>query len=330
MDIDTSISTDSPSTTRAQLKWTNDMESTFIATMKTMRVPPTKNVPSGFTKDAYKRIAEIIEDKSSQPELCDPVRMKNKLGALRNDWRTYTNLLNMPWPKLPNGLPTNTDEVLEKYYKEQDPNARKFRAAPLKNFDELTELFDPERDGDQHSNSPAVTPSVGPSASLRQSQPLPLPHSPYQSAASRELINSRHHQLQGTLTPASGDPHTPHSNPTSQLSTKRPAESSISNQAKRVLMVESVPQQPPAADTLRAYYGNTSQVPPVAAATALFKATFSSLPTRQRVAAIEHFADPHVAEIFLHTDDEVRKGLVRDWVTAAGVLPATPLRPDAF
>ena len=318
MDIDASISTDSPhgaSSTRTQLKWTNDMEHTFIATMKAMRGPPSKTVPSGFTKDAYKRVAEIIKDKSSQPELCDPVRMKNKLGALRNDWRTYTNLLNLPWPKLPNGLPTNTDEVLENYYKDQDPNARKFRAAPLRHFDELTELFEPEREGEQRLNSPAVTPSVGTSGSLRQSLPLPLPYSPYQSAASQELINSRFH--------------TPHVNPTSQQSSKRPAESSISNQAKRVLMGESVPPQPPAADTLRAYHGNTSQVSPVAAATSLFKATFSSLPTRQRVAAVKHFADPHVAEIFLHTDDEVREGLVKEWIIAAGIMPATPLRPDA-
>jgi hypothetical protein len=98
MDVDTSISTVSPggpASTRTQLKWTNDMELTFIATMKTIRGPPTKNVPSGFTKEAYKRVAESIKDKSSQPDLCDHVRMKNKLGALKNDWRTYTNLLNM-------------------------------------------------------------------------------------------------------------------------------------------------------------------------------------------------------------------------------------------
>ncbi|KEQ76555.1 hypothetical protein M436DRAFT_60385 [Aureobasidium namibiae CBS 147.97] len=225
MDNDASISTDTPSgptSTRTQLKWTNDMEQTFIATMKAVRGPPTKTVPSGFTKDAYKRVAEIIKDKSSQPELCDHVRMKNKLGALRNDWRTYTNLLNLQWPKLPNGLPTNTDEVLENYYRDQDPNARKFRAAPLRHFDELTELFESEREGEQRLNSPAVTPSLGTSASLRQSLPLPLPHSPYQSAASQELISSRFH--------------TPHAHPTPQRSLKRPAESSISNQAKRVLM----------------------------------------------------------------------------------------------
>lgn len=330
MDVDTSISTDSPNITRTQLKWTDNMEQTFIATMKTMRGPPSKTVPSGFTKDAYRRVAEIIKDKSSQPELCDHVRMKNKLGALRNDWRTYSNLLRLPWPKLPNGLPTNTDEVLENYYKEQDPNARKFRAAPLRHFDELTDLFNPEKEGEQSLNSPAATPSVGTSASLRQSLPLPLPHSPYQSAASRELINSRFHHREGTLPPAPGNPHTPRVDLSPQLSAKRPAESSTSNQAKRLLMSESVSSQPPAADTLRTYYANASQISSVAAATALFKATFSSLPARQRVAAVKHFANPHIAEIFLHTDEEVREGLVREWIIAAGIMPATALRPDAL
>ena len=320
MDIDTSISTDSPSgpvSTRTQLKWTNDMEQTFITTMKTLRCPPTKNVPSGFTKDAYKRVAEIIKDKSTQPHLCDHVRMKNKLGALRNDWRTYSNLLNMQWPALPNGLPTNTDEVLEIYYTEHDPNARKFRAAPLRHFDELTELFDPEREGEQRLNSP----STSISGSLRQS--LPLPHSPYESVVPQEQPTAQVTGLQNTLAPATNNPYTP------QSSTKRAAETSISSQAKRVLMGESVPPQPRAIDTLRAYYGNTPQISPVVAATALFKATFASLPTRQRVAVVKHFAEPNVAEIFLHTDEGVREGLVRDWIVAAGIIPANPLRPNA-
>lgn len=324
MDVDTSISTDSPSgpaSTRTQLKWTNDMEQTFIATMKTMRGPPTKNVPSGFTKDAYKRVAEIIKDKSSQPDLCDHVRMKNKLGALRSDWRTYVNLLNMQWPHLANGLPTNTDKVLEAYYKEQDPNARKFRAATLRHFDELTELFDPEKEEEQRLISPSRSETVERSGSLRQS--LPLPHSPYQSVVPQEQSTTQVYDLQNTLAPATSNPYTP------QPSTKRPAEISISNQAKRVLMGESVPPQPRATDTLRAYYGNTSQISPVAAATALFKATFASLPIRQRVAVVKHFAEPNVAEIFLHTDEGVREGLVRDWIFAAGIIPANPLRPDA-
>mgnify|MGYP000867385966 CR=1 FL=1 len=325
MDADTSITTDSPSgtgSTRAQLKWTNDMEKTFIATMKSMRGPPTKNVPSGFTKDAYHRVADIIKQKSSQPELCDHVRMKNKLGALRNDWRTYTNLLNMQWPRLPNGLPTNTDDTLEKYYKEQDPNARKFRAAPLRLFAELTDLFNPEAMGEQRLNTPSASAAVPTSGStLRQS--LPLPHSPYESAVSQEQLTGQNHITQDTLASSTNNPHTPHFNSTS----KRTAESSLSNQAKRVLMGESLPHQPSAAHTLRAYYSNTSQISPVAAATALFKATFPSLPARQRVAAVKQFVDSNMAEIFLHTDDEVREELVRGWIIAAGIMPATPLRP---
>jgi hypothetical protein len=301
------------------------MELTFIATMKTIRGPPTKNVPSGFTKEAYKRVAESIKDKSSQPDLCDHVRMKNKLGALKNDWRTYTNLLNMRWPTLPNGLPTNTDEVLETYYKEQDPNARKFRAAPLKYFDELTELFDPEKEGEQPLNSPSASQAVGRSGSLRQS--LPLPHSPYESVVAQDSPTSQVHDIQETSTPAANVPYTPYSNSTTQSSTKRPADTSISNQAKRVLMGDSIPPQSHAADILRAYYGNTSQISPVAAATALFKASFAALPTRQRVAAVKHFAETNVAEIFLHTDEGVREELVRGWIIAAGIMPGTPLRP---
>jgi hypothetical protein len=314
MDVDTSISTDSPrgiASTRTQLKWTNDMELEFINYMASIRGPPSKNVPSGFTKEAYKRVAEIIKDKSSQPELCDHVRMKNKLGALKSDWRTYVNLMNMQWPTLPNGLPTNTDEVLETYYKEQDPNARKFRAAPLRHFTELNDLFDPQGEG-----VPPASPSVRIPASIRQS--LPLPHSPNQSVAPQEQ----------SITHALSTYNSPYSNPTPQTSSKRPAESSISSQAKRVLMGESVHPQPQAADTLRAYYGNTSQISPVAAATALFKATFAFLPIRQRAAAVKHFADQNVAEMFLHTDAEVREVLVRDWIISAGIMPAIPSRPD--
>lgn len=314
MDVDTSISTDSPrgiASTRTQLKWTNDMELEFINYMASIRGPPSKNVPSGFTKEAYKRVAEIIKDKSSQPELCDHVRMKNKLGALKSDWRTYVNLMNMQWPTLPNGLPTNTDEVLETYYKEQDPNARKFRAAPLRHFTELNDLFDPRGEG-----VPPASPSVRIPASIRQS--LPLPHSPYQSVAPQEQ----------SITHTLSTYNSPYSNPTPQTSTKRPAESSISSQAKRVLMGESVHPQPQAADTLRAYYGNTSQISPVAAATALFKATFAFLPIRQRAAAVKHFADQNVAEMFLHTDADVREVLVRDWIISAGIMPAIPSRPD--
>jgi hypothetical protein len=319
MDADTSITTDSPSgtvSTRTQLKWTNDMELAFIDYMTSIRGPPSKTVPSGFTKDAYKRVAEIIKDKSSQPELCDHVRMKNKLGALKNDWRTYVNLMNTPWPRLPNGLPTNTDDVLENYYKEQDPNARKFRAASLRHFTELTDLFDPDKVAVHPSNLPSVSTPVTTSGSLRQS--LPLPHSPYQSVVPPEQSTSQTRNLQGTLTTASNNPPTPY---TSQPSTKRPAETSISNQAKRILMGESLPSQPQSADTLRAYYGNTSQISPVAAATALFKATFSTLPTRHKVAVVKHFADQNVAEIFLHTDADVREGLVREWIISAGLLP---------
>jgi hypothetical protein len=322
MDADASITTDSPSgtvSTRTQLKWTNDMELAFIDYMTSIRGPPSKTVPSGFTKDAYKRVAEIIKDKSSQPELCDHVRMKNKLGALKNDWRTYVNLMNTPWPRLPNGLPTNTDDVLENYYKEQDPNARKFRAASLRHFTELTDLFDPEKVAVHPSNLPSVSTPVTTSGNLRQS--LPLPHSPYESVVPPEQPTSQIHNLQGTLTTASTNPHNPYTNPTSQPSTKRPAETSISHQAKRILMGESLPSQPQSADTLRAYYGNTSQISPVAAATALFKATFSTLPTRHRVAAVKHFADQNVAEIFLHTDADVREGLVREWIISAGLLP---------
>jgi hypothetical protein len=329
MDADTSITTDSPSGTvssRTQLKWTIDMELAFIDYMTSIRGPPSKTVPSGFTKDAYKRVAEIIKDKSSQPELCDHVRMKNKLGALKNDWRTYVNLMNMQWPTLPNGLPTNTDEVLENYYKERDPNARKFRAAPLRHFVELTDLFDSEKEREQRLNSPSVSASVGTTGSLRQS--LPLPHSPYQSVVPREPTTTQVYDPQEASTPIMNNHYTPHSNPTSHPSTKRPADTSISNQAKRILMGESLPPQPQSADTLRAYYGNTSSISPVAAATALFKATFSSLPTRQRVAAVKNFADPHVAEIFLHTDAEVREGLVREWIISAGIMPARSLGSD--
>ncbi|CAD0093602.1 unnamed protein product [Aureobasidium vineae] len=294
---DTSISTDSPSArpSRTQLKWTNDMEVAFIATMKSMQSPPTKNVPSGFTKDAYKRVAEIIKDKSSQPDLCDDVRMKNKLGALRNDWRTYVNLLNMQWPRLPNGLPTNTDEVLENYYKDQDPNARKFRAAPLRHFVELNLLFDPE--GEQPLASPSLS----------------RPTVDYQAPSSTQV-----HDLQDTLTnTTNNDTYTPHSGPSPHLPAKRPAETSISNQAKRILMSDSPPTQPRAQDTLRAYYGNTSQISPVAAATALFTSTFSSLPIRHRVITVKHFQDTNMAEIFLHTDAELREGLVNQWIKDA-------------
>ncbi|CAD0112604.1 unnamed protein product [Aureobasidium uvarum] len=315
---DTSISTDSPSgarSSRTQLKWTNDMEVAFIATMKSMQSPPTKNVPSGFTKDAYKRVAEIIKDKSSQPDLCDDVRMKNKLGALRNDWRTYVNLLTMQWPRLPNGLPTNTDDVLENYYKDQDPNARKFRAAPLRHFVELNLLFDPE--GEQPLASPSSSRPVPVSGDLRQS--LPLPHSPYETVDYQAPSSTQVHDLQDTMTNGTHNPYTPHSGPASHLSAKRPAETSISNQAKRILMSESLPTQPRSQDTLRAYYGNTSQISPVAAATALFGATFSSLPIRHKVIAVKHFQDTNMAEIFLHTDADVREELVNQWVRDAEI-----------
>jgi hypothetical protein len=66
----------------------------------------------------------------------------------------------------------------------------------------------------------------------------------------------------------------------------------------------------------------------VAAATALFKATFAFLPIRQRAAAVKHFADQNVAEMFLHTDADVREVLVRDWIISAGIMPAIPSRPD--
>lgn len=322
MDPDTSISVDSPTgpkPSRTQLKWTNDMEVAFIATMKSMQGAPTKNVPSGFTKDAYKRVAEIIKDKSSQPDLCDDIRMKNKLGALRNDWRTYVNLLAMPWPRLSNGLPTNTDEVLENYYKEQDPNARKFRAAPLRHYDELTDLFDPE-----HLVAQRLASESAPRATempAAHSQSVPLPHSPYASVAPQEQAPAQVHDLQSTLADTSSTPYTPHHGLPPPPAAKRPAESTLSNQAKRILMGESLPAEPRVYDTLRAYYGNTSQVSPVAAATALFKATFSSLPTRQRAIAVKHFADPNMAEIFLHTDAEVRENMVNDWIIAAGHLP---------
>ncbi|KAI4716266.1 hypothetical protein E4T48_07554 [Aureobasidium sp. EXF-10727] len=309
---DTSISTHSPGgprPSRTQLKWTNDMEVAFIATMKTMQSPPTKNVPSGFTKDAYKRVADIIKHKSSQPDLCDDVRMKNKLGALRNDWRTYVNLLNMQWPRLPNGLPTNTDDVLETYYKDQDPNARKFRAAPLKHFAELNALFDPE--GEQPPASPSTSRPVPVSR-------ISLPHSPYETVDYQAPPSTQVHDLQDTLTNGTNNNiSTPHSGPVSHLSAKRPAETSISTQAKRILMANSPPTQPRAQDTLRAYYGNTSQISPVAAATALFTSTFSSLPIRHRVLAVKHFQDTNMAEIFLHADAELREGLINEWIKDA-------------
>ncbi|KAG9960036.1 hypothetical protein KCU61_g6903, partial [Aureobasidium melanogenum] len=327
MDPDTSISVDSPSgskPSRSQLKWTNDMEVTFIATMKSMQGPPTKNVPSGFTKDAYKRVAEIIKDKSSQPDLCDDIRMKNKLGALRNDWRTYVNLLAMPWPRLPNGLPTNTDDVLESYYKEQDPNARKFRAAPLRHYDELTDLFDPEHLVEQRlASEPVSRPTEVPAA---HGQPVPLPHSPYESAP-QEPSSTQVHEPQSTPADTTSTPYTPHYGPPSQTAAKRPAEPTLSNQAKRILVGDPLPAEPRPYDTLRAYYGNTSQVSPVAAATSLFKATFSSMPTRQRAIVVKHFADSNVAEIFLHTDAEVREEMVKSWIIAAGHLPQLPQLP---
>ncbi|KAG9512996.1 hypothetical protein KCV07_g9070, partial [Aureobasidium melanogenum] len=329
MDPDTSISVDSPSASkpsRSQLKWTNDMEVAFIATMKSMQGPPTKNVPSGFTKDAYKRVAEIIKDKSSQPDLCDDIRMKNKLGALRNDWRTYVNLLAMPWPRLPNGLPTNTDDVLESYYKDQDPNARKFRAAPLRHYRDLTELFDPEHLVEQRLASESVSrPAEVPAAN---GQSVPLPHSPYESVAPQERPSTQVHDQPNTLPDTTTNtPYTPHHGPPSQAASKRPPESTLSNQAKRILMGDPLPAEPRPYDTLRAYYANTSQVSPVAAATSLFKATFSSMPTRQRAVVVKHFADPNLAEIFLHTDAEVREEMVKSWIIAAGHLPQLPGRP---
>ncbi|KAI5208275.1 hypothetical protein E4T39_01623 [Aureobasidium subglaciale] len=296
MDLDTANSTDSPGVkaARTQLKWTNDMELAFIATMKSMQSAPTKTVPSGFTKEAYKRVAEIMKARSMQPDLCDDIRMKNKLGALRNDWRTYVNLLNTGWSRLPNGVPTNTDEVLENYYKEQDPNARKFRAAPLRHFAELTDLFDPNQE--EPLNSPSTARSLIPN--VRQS--VQLPQSPYESA----IPQAQEHEDSASLMSEhlnQSHPYTPH---TSVLSSKRPAEASLSNQAKRILLGESPPSQPRPSDTLRAYYGNTSQTSPVAAATALFQASFSSLPVMQRVAAVKRFQDQNLAEIFLHTDAE--------------------------
>ncbi|KAI5236233.1 hypothetical protein E4T43_08777 [Aureobasidium subglaciale] len=302
MDPDTSIPTDSPGVkaARTQLKWTNDMESAFIATMKGMQGAPTKTVPSGFTKEAYKRVAEIMKARSMQPDLCDDVRMKNKLGALRNDWRTYVNLLNTGWSRLPNGVPTNTDEMLETYYKEQDPNARKFRAAPLRHFAELTDLFDPNQE--ESSNSPSTARSLIPNA--RQS--VQLPQSPYESAMPQlqDHLPTQSREESTSLTSEHlnhSHPYTPH---TSLSSVKRPAEASLSNQAKRILLGESPPSQPRPSDTLRAYYGNTSQISPVAAATALFQSTFSSLPVMQRVAAVKRFQDQNLADVFLHTDAE--------------------------
>ncbi|KAG9730635.1 hypothetical protein KCU73_g11801, partial [Aureobasidium melanogenum] len=329
MDPDTSIAVDSPSgakPSRSQLKWTNDMEVAFIATMKSMQGPPTKNVPSGFTKDAYKRVADIIKHKSSQPDLCDDIRMKNKLGALRNDWRTYVNLLAMPWPRLPNGLPTNTDDVLESYYKDQDPNARKFRAAPLRHYHDLTDLFDPEHLVEQRLASESVSrPAEVPAAN---GQSLPLPHSPYESVAPQERPSTQVHDQPDTLPDTTTNtPYTLHYGPPSQTASKRPPESTLCNQAKRILMGDPLPAEPRPYDTLRAYYGNTSQVSPVAAATSLFKATFSSMPTRQRAIVVKHFADPNLAEIFLHTDAEVREEMVKSWIIAAGHLPQLPGRP---
>ncbi|KAG9693431.1 hypothetical protein KCU95_g6535, partial [Aureobasidium melanogenum] len=321
MDPDASISVDSPSASkpsRSQLKWTNDMEVTFIATMKSMQGPPTKNVPSGFTKDAYKRVAEIIKEKSYQPDLCDDIRMKNKLGALRNDWRSYVNLLAMPWPRLPSGLPTNTDDVLESYYKDQDPNARKFRALPLRHYEELTDLFDPEHLVQQRLASESEPRPAQVTAANGQS--VPLPHSPYESVAERpsNQVLDQQNTLPDTTT--ANIPHSPQYVSTPQTAAKRPAESTLSSQAKRILMGEPLPAEPKPYDTVRAYFGNTSQVSPVAAATALFKATFSSLPARQRAIAVKHFADPSLAEVFLHTDSEVREQLVNGWIIAAGHL----------
>ncbi|KAK6001623.1 hypothetical protein QM012_002954 [Aureobasidium pullulans] len=321
MDPDTSISVDSPSgskPSRSQLKWTNDMELTFIATMKSLQGPPTKNVPSGFTKDAYKHVAEIIKHKSSQPDLCDDIRMKNKLGALRNDWRSYVNLLAMPWPRLPTGLPTNTDDVLESYYKDQDPNARKFRATPLRHYDELIDLFDPEHLVSSRLASESVSRPA--EVSSTHSQAVPLPHSPYASEAPQERPSTQLRDVQGTLAENTSTPYTPHYELLPQSAAKRPAETSLSNQAKRILMGDPLPAPRPQ-DTVRTYYGNTSQISPVAAATALFKATFSSLPTSQRAIAVKHFADPNMAEVFLHTDEEVREDLVKGWIIAAGHLP---------
>ncbi|CAD0090628.1 unnamed protein product [Aureobasidium mustum] len=271
MDPDTSMSVDSPSgekPSRSQLKWTNDMEIAFITTMKREQGAPTKTVPSGFTKDAYKRVAEIIKDKSSQPDLCDDIRMKNKLGALRNDWRTYVNLLNMPWPRLPNGLPTNTDDVLESYYKDQDPNARKFRAAPLRHYDELTDLFDPEHLISQRLATESVSRPAEVPATHHQS--VPLPHSPYGSVAPQEQSSTQLHGLQDTPADNINTPYTPQYPSLSHTASKRPAESSLSNQAKRILMGDSLPEPRPH-DTVRTYYGNTSQISPVAAATALLE-----------------------------------------------------------
>lgn len=324
MDPDTSVSTDSPGpkSSRTQLKWTNDMEVAFIATMKSMQSAPTKTVPSGFTKEAYKRVAEIIKVKSMQPDLCDDIRMKNKLGALRNDWRTYVNLLNSGWPRLPNGVPTNTDAILETYYKEQDPNARKFRAAPLRHFEELTELFDPSQKELIASLTTAPTEMPAPRPSIH------LPQSPYEPVTPQLLEHSStpfygeegsHFAPEHTRAapaPVNGN----HSSRTPQpTSSKRPAEPSLASEAKRILLGAPSTRQVSQLEThMRARDLNNPNMSSVAAATALFTRTFQFLSVEARVAVVKRFLDQSTAEIFLHTDEEVRKALVADWVKQAG------------
>lgn len=317
---DTSIVTiDSPNgarPSRTQLKWTNNMEMAFIAAMKSMQCRPTKSAPSGFTKDAYKRVAEIMKDKSMQPELCDEVRMKNKLGALRNDWRSYVGLLNSGWDRLPNGVPVNTDEVMEAYYREKDPNARKFKTSPVKFFTELTDLFDPKRTewidlatGDFARDVSEILSTSRPSPSTRPSQlgsvqadSAQLPHSPYEPTVPPQTQDTPSHQPR-----AQEDSH-------ASTSSKRPADNDLSNQAKR----PNYDINAQTLDVLRRQSLNRSpQLSPVANATALFTKTFQSLPVKVRVAVVQRFTDQNLAEIFLHTDAEVRAALVDSWARQA-------------
>ena len=70
---------------------------------------------------------------------------------------------------------------------------------------------------------------------------------------------------------------------------------------------------------MRARDLNNPNMSSVAAATALFTRTFQFLSVEARVAVVKRFLDQSTAEIFLHTDEEVRKALVADWVKQAGV-----------
>jgi hypothetical protein len=354
MEPDTSITTtttttDSPNakTSRLQLKWTPEMELVLITSLQSIRNNNNNNNNNHFTMEIYRRVAETMKLHSIQPELCDHVRMKNKLGSLRSDWRSYIELEKLPWKRLPNGVPTDTDEVMEKYYRHADPNARKFRTMRLRHFDKLTDLFDdgkpavaaaaaaasPFSSSSSSSSMPVVVASASASTSDMAVQ---LPHSSCAPAITQDQdqdqdqetsYSSPSEELQNLPLPTSGintsnSHNTPHSHPQQQQQTtnKRPASSNTLLHHP----IQPKPFRPPSKHLDKAAATattETSNLPsgPVGSATAIFTREFRFLPVAARLCVVQRFLHVNVADMWLHTDDEVRSALVKQWVAEAGI-----------